>query len=116
RRERAAAADARSLGFGKNPYAVLLAERFERVPLLARIRGRERRAQRLQLHDLRLVELAREQFGAIVEKQQNGRGKRHADHGDEEHREPSEQRTRPERHVVLSSGAVVSTGSSGTNT
>ena len=83
---------------GHDPHAILASDAPERLAALADVARLERRPHRLQLHDLGVGELAREQRGAILTEQQDGRGERHDDHAKQEQREPSEQRAREERH------------------
>ena len=112
-------AAARLSGTMRTPYSrPIRAQRL--AALAARRRPSSAARTRLQLHDLGVAELAREQRRAVLPEEQDRRRQRDRDHGEQQQREAPEQRARQQRH----GGAVAPPrphvgcrrASSGTNT
>jgi hypothetical protein len=108
--------EARPLALRNDAHAVFAADSPQRVAMFLRLQRLERRANRLELNDLRVVDLARKQRDTILMEQNNRHRNRDRHDDQQQQREPSEQASRQQRHVGGRSGASAAVSSSGTNT
>ena len=115
RRNRSAAQE-RALAFGNDANAVLARDPADRLAPLGRVVGLERRAHGLQLHDLGVAELPRQQRQPILPEEENRRDERDRDNAEQQQREAPEQRTRQQRHRAAPAGSASAAPSSGTKT
>ena len=90
--------DRRTLALGNDPHAVFASESRERLAPRRSVGAFERCAKRLHLHELRIVELVREQCRAIVVEQQERCQRHETDDGHQQQDQPAEQRARPPHH------------------
>ena len=106
RRRHRGIADIGSLAFGHDAHGVFAADPADRLAPLGRVVGVERRAHRLQLDDLGVAELAREQADPVLAEEEDRREERHGDHREKQQRETAEQRARQQRHSRTSAESV----------
>ena len=88
--------------FRDDAHAVFAIEAQQRLPPVRAVGAFERRAQRLQLRQLGVAELADEEFGAVLPEHDDAGEHRQRDHGDEQQHEAPEQRARQECHAAPS--------------
>ena len=100
--------DRGALTFGNDPHAVFAAEAKQRLTPLRPVGAFQRRAQRLQLHDLGVAELLGDQRRAVTIEYRGRRQRGQRDDDHQQKHEPPEQRARPQRHDGLPSDALAS--------
>jgi hypothetical protein len=77
------------------------------------IDGLERGSQRLELDDLGVAELPRDERRAILAEQENGGERGQRDDADEQEDQAPEERARPERHGLPGAVSAAGPGSPG---